>query len=164
MAEAKTKKTYYLGTGRRKSSVARVRLSEGSGKIVINGKPLDGYFTELKDRNAVTAPLEVTDLRTRVDVAARVNGGGITGQSGALMPGRGPRRQEDVRPDDRAPPTAPPAATADGQPPAEAAAEGPPSMAKRLRDSGFLTRDGRMKERKKYGRKGARKSFQFSKR
>jgi small subunit ribosomal protein S9 len=162
VADAKTKKKYYLGTGRRKSSVARVRLTEGSGKIVINGKPLDGYFTEIKDRNAVTAPLEVTDLRTRIDVNARVDGGGISGQSGALMQGVARALKQMFGLTTEAP-SAPPAPAADGQPPA-APAEGPPSMAKRLRDSGFLTRDGRMKERKKYGQKGARKSFQFSKR
>jgi len=162
VADAKTKKTYYLGTGRRKSSVARVRISEGTGKIVINGRPLDGYFTEIKDRNAVTAPLEVTDLRTRIDIHARVDGGGITGQSGALMQGVARALKQMFGLTTEAP-SAAPAPAADGQPPAEAA-EGPPSMAKRLRDSGFLTRDGRMKERKKYGQKGARKSFQFSKR
>ena len=161
MAEAKTKKKNYLGTGRRKSSVARVRLSEGTGKIVINGKPLDHYFTEIKDRNAVTGPLEITDLRNRVDINANVDGGGISGQSGALMQGVARALKLMFGLTTEAPPAAP-AATADGQAPA--AAEGPPSMAKRLRDSGFLTRDGRMKERKKYGRKGARKSFQFSKR
>jgi small subunit ribosomal protein S9 len=142
--------------------VARVRLTEGTGQILINDKPLDRYFTELKDRNAVTAPLEVTDLRTRVDVIARVDGGGITGQSGALMQGVA-RALKQMFGLTTGAPAPPPAPAADGQPPAEAA-EGPPSMAKRLRDSGFLTRDGRMKERKKYGKKGARKSFQFSKR
>jgi small subunit ribosomal protein S9 len=165
VAEAKTtKKKVYLGTGRRKSSVARVRLSEGTGKIVINGKPLDQYFTELKDRNAVTAALEVTDLRMRLDVNARVNGGGITGQSGALLQGvaRAIKEMFGLASGGDPKPAAP---SADGQPADEpAAGEGPPSMAKRLRDSGYLTRDGRMKERKKYGRKGARKSFQFSKR
>jgi len=163
VAEAKTKKKFYLGTGRRKSSVARVRLTEGTGKISINGKPLDQYFTEVKDRNAVTAALELTELRTRVDLIARVDGGGITGQSGALLQGvaRALKQMFGLTTEAPAAPAAAPAA--DGQPPAEEA-EGPPSMAKRLRDSGFLTRDGRMKERKKYGRKGARKSFQFSKR
>ncbi len=158
MAEAKSKKITYLGTGRRKSSVARVRLSEGTGKILINGKPLDQYFTEIKDRNAVTNALELTDLRTRVDVNARVDGGGITGQSGALLQGVARALKKMFGLETEAP------AEADGQAPAEGAAEAPPNMAKRLRDSGFLTRDGRMKERKKYGRKGARKSFQFSKR
>jgi small subunit ribosomal protein S9 len=162
VAEAKTKKTYYLGTGRRKTAIARVRITEGTGQITINGRPLDGYFTEVKDRDAVTAPLEVTDLRTRIDVHARVDGGGITGQSGALMQGVARALKQMFGLTTEAPAAAP-ATAADGQPPAEAA-EGPPSMGKRLRDSGFLTRDGRMKERKKYGKKGARKSFQFSKR
>ena len=163
MAEAKTKKTFYLGTGRRKTSVARVRITEGTGQILINERPLEQFFTEIKDRNAVTAPLDVTDLRTRIDVLARVDGGGITGQSGALMQGVARALKQMFGLTTEAAPAAPAPAT-DGQPPAEAAAEGPPSMAKRLRDSGFLTRDGRMKERKKYGKKGARKSFQFSKR
>ena len=161
MAEAKTKKKFYLGTGRRKSSVARVRIIEGTGKIVINGKALDEYFTEIKDRNAVTAALELTELRTRIDLFANVHGGGITGQSGALLQGVSRALKLMFGLTTEAPAAAP---SADGQPSAEGAVEGPPSMAKRLRDSGFLTRDGRMKERKKYGRKGARKSFQFSKR
>ena len=158
MAEAKKQKTNYLGTGRRKSSVARVRLTEGTGKIVINGKPLDQYFTELKDRNAVTGPLEVTDLRNRIDIKARVNGGGITGQSGALTQGVARALKQMFGLTTEAPAAAAP--VEDG----EVVAAPPPSMAKRLRDSGFLSRDDRMKERKKYGRKGARKSFQFSKR
>ena len=152
MAEAKTKKTFYLGTGRRKTAVARVRITEGTGKILINERPLEQFFTEIKDRNAVTAPLDVTDLRTRIDVLARVDGGGITGQSGALMQGvaRALKQMFGLT-------TEQAQADGDGQ-------EGAANMAKKLRDSGFLTRDGRMKERKKYGRKGARKSFQFSKR
>ena len=151
MAETKTKKTYYLGTGRRKTSVARVRLSEGSGQIVINGRGLEEYFTEAKDRNAVTGPLEITEMRNRLDVSVKVQGGGITGQGGAIcqgiaralkqMFGLETTKQEGT----------------DG-------ADHVSAMAKKLRDSHFLTRDGRMKERKKYGRKGARKSFQFSKR
>jgi small subunit ribosomal protein S9 len=151
VAETKTKKTYYLGTGRRKTSVARVRLSEGSGQIVINGRGLEEYFTEAKDRNAVVGPLELTEMRNRLDVFVKVQGGGITGQGGAIcqgiaralkqMFGLETTRQEGT----------------DG-------AEHISALAKKLRDSHFLTRDGRMKERKKYGRKGARKSFQFSKR
>ena len=151
MAETKTKKTYYLGTGRRKTSVARVRLSEGSGQIVINGRGLDEYFTEVKDRNAVTGPLEVVEMRGRLDVFVKVQGGGITGQAGAICQGvaRALKQMFGLT-------TAQQEGT-DG-------ADQVGSMAKKLRDSHFLTRDGRMKERKKYGRKGARKSFQFSKR
>ena len=149
MAEAKAKKTYHLGTGRRKTSVARIRLSEGNGQITINGRSLEGFFTEDKDRNAVTGPLELVDMRNRLNVTVTVNGGGITGQAGAVCQGLaralkdmfGLETEEIV----------------DGQEPTG-------GMAKKLRDSGYLTRDGRMKERKKYGRKGARKSFQFSKR
>jgi small subunit ribosomal protein S9 len=149
VAETKAAKpTHYLGTGRRKTSVARVRLVEGTGKIQINGRELDHYFTEIKDRAAVTGPLDLTDMRGRLDVIVRVNGGGFTGQAGAICQGvaralKGmfglPTEQKEE-------------------------GEGPSGMAKKLRDSGYLTRDGRMKERKKYGRKGARKRFQFSKR
>jgi small subunit ribosomal protein S9 len=151
VAETKTKKTVYLGTGRRKTAVARVRLSEGSGEVVINGRSLDEYFTEDKDRSAVLGPLDVTEMRNRIDVTIKVQGGGFTGQAGAIcqgvaralkqMFGLSTTQQEG----------------ADGE-------DHVTSMAKKLRDSHFLTRDGRMKERKKYGRKGARKSFQFSKR
>jgi small subunit ribosomal protein S9 len=158
VAEAKTKKTYHLGTGRRKTSVARVRISEGSGTISINGRALENYFTEDKDRNAIVGPLNVVDMRNRLDVAVDVKGGGITGQAGAACQGiaRALKAMFGLT-------TAPAApAPADGQ-----AAEGAPvvvTMADKLRHSGYLTRDSRMKERKKYGRKGARKSFQFSKR
>ena len=145
-----TSKKFYLGTGRRKSSVARVRLCEGTGKVTINKRELDEFFTEEKDRNAVVAPLVVTDLRNRVDVFVNVRGGGITGQSGAACQGVARAIKTMFGP----------APTADS-PEAETEAGG---IAKKLRDSGHLTRDSRMKERKKYGRKGARKSFQFSKR
>lgn len=155
MAEAvKTpKRPCYLGTGRRKTSVARVRLIEGNGQISINGRALDDFFTEEKDRNLVQGPLNVTEMRNRVDVFVTVKGGGITGQSGAICQGVARALKEMFG---SAPATAAPAE-------GEAEAEGG-GMAKKLRDSGYLTRDGRMKERKKYGRKGARKSFQFSKR
>jgi small subunit ribosomal protein S9 len=148
VAETATKKKYYLGTGRRKTSVARVRLAEGSGKIVINKRSLEDFFTEDKDRSAVVGPLNLIEMRNRLDVFVRVHGGGFSGQAGAIcqgvaralkeMFGKGDSVQDET--------------TEVG------------GMAKKLRDSGFLTRDGRMKERKKYGRKGARKSFQFSKR
>ena len=153
MAEAKAAKkkvTYYLGTGRRKTSVARVRLAEGSGKIVINDRALDDYFTEVKDRNAVTGPLQLTEMSNRLDLFVNVHGGGFTGQAGAICQGVA-RALKDMF----------------GQPGADGASadgEATGGMAKKLRDSGYLTRDGRMKERKKYGKKGARKSFQFSKR
>ena len=152
MAEVKTQKKNYLGTGRRKSAVARVRLSEGTGKISVNGKALDVFFTELQHQNAVTGPLDLTEMRSRLDVIVRVDGGGISGQSGAICQGLARALKKMFGLQTEVPPAA------DGQ-------ESPASaMAKKLRDSGYLTRDSRMKERKKYGRKGARKSFQFSKR
>jgi small subunit ribosomal protein S9 len=145
------KKRAYLGTGRRKTAVARIFLTEGSGTITINGRPLEAYFSEDKDRNAVTGPLNVVEMRSRLDVTAKVTGGGFTGQAGAVCQGiaRALKQMFGLT------------TSADGAAPADEAIV---TMAKKLRDSGFLTRDGRMKERKKYGRKGARKSFQFSKR
>jgi small subunit ribosomal protein S9 len=167
VADVKTKKTYYRGTGRRKTAVARVRLAEGSGQILINGRPLESYFTEPKDRLAVTGPLDLVEMRNRLDVLASVQGGGFTGQAGAVCQGVARALKQMfglTTPAAAASPT--PAVTADGTAPPEGGPAEDPivTMAKRLRDSGFLTRDGRMKERKKYGRKGARKSFQFSKR
>jgi small subunit ribosomal protein S9 len=154
VAEAKAKKTAYLGTGRRKSAVARVRLKEGAGQITINGRTVEDFFTEDKDRKAVVGPLLVTDMRNRVDATVTVRGGGITGQSGAVCQGvaRALKSMFGLTTEE-----ARAGSDGDGQ-------DGAGNMAKKLRDSGFLTRDGRMKERKKYGRKGARKSFQFSKR
>lgn len=162
MADTQTKTQYYLGTGRRKTAVARVRLCEGTGKIQINGRELDHYFTEDKDRAAVTGPLNLSEMRGRLDVFIKVEGGGFTGQAGAACQGIA-RALKDMFGLDTVP-EAPPATSADGQAAEGAAATGTGGMAKKLRDSGYLTRDGRMKERKKYGRKGARKSFQFSKR
>jgi small subunit ribosomal protein S9 len=147
VADARTKQKFYLGTGRRKKAVARVRMTDGTGKITVNGRGVEEFFTEHKDRSAVYGPLELTEMRTRLDVTILVQGGGFTGQAGAACQGIA-RALKDMfgLPTD-----------ADGEHPVI-------SMAKKLRDSGYLTRDGRMKERKKYGRKGARKSFQFSKR
>jgi small subunit ribosomal protein S9 len=161
MADTKAKKVEYLGTGRRKTSVARVRLSEGTGQISINGRPLEDFFTEDKDRNAVTGPLTLTDMRNRLNVTVSVKGGGITGQAGAICQGVARALKGMFGLQTEAAP--PPAPTADGSPAPELTT-GPSGMAKKLRDSGYLTRDGRMKERKKYGLKGARKAFQFSKR
>jgi small subunit ribosomal protein S9 len=150
VAEAASKKKVYLGTGRRKTSIARVRMFDGSGKVTINGRPVEGYFTETKDRNAVMGPLKLTEMTAKVDVQITTLGGGITGQSGAICQGMA-RALKNMFSE---------AATKEGQ-----GDEGPAGgMVKKLRDSGYLTRDGRMKERKKYGRKGARRSFQFSKR
>ena len=157
MADTKTaKKTHYLGTGRRKTAVARVRLMEGSGQLVVNGKPVEVYFTEEKDRNAVYGPLKLTDMRNRLDAFIRVQGGGFSGQAGAVCQGMARALKQMFGLTTEAPEQATPAEGEEGK---EVS-----NMSKALRDSGFLTRDGRMKERKKYGRKGARKSFQFSKR
>lgn len=161
MPETKAKKTYYWGTGRRKTSVARVRLSDGKGSIKINDRPLEDFFTETKDRNAVTAPLDLCEVRNKTEVHIRVHGGGITGQAGAIKQGLA-RALKDMFGGDVKPAATPPGEGAEA--PADGADAGPSGMVKKLRDSGFLTRDGRMKERKKYGRKGARRSFQFSKR
>ena len=161
MAEAKSKKTFYLGTGRRKTAVARVRMCEGTGQISINGKAVPKYFTEEKDRNSVYGPLTLTEMRQRVDVSITVTGGGFTGQAGAVSQGIARALKQYFGITSPEPAAAP--AGADGEhTPAPVTAGS--NMAKVLRDSGYLTRDGRMKERKKYGRKGARKSFQFSKR
>jgi small subunit ribosomal protein S9 len=144
------KKRSYLGTGRRKTATARVRITEGSGEFRINGRTIEEFFTEVKDRHDVVAALVATDMRNRVDVDVLITGGGISGQSGAVKQGvaRALKVMFGGTP-----------AGADG-----ASDEAVTNMAKLLRDSGCLTRDSRMKERKKYGRKGARKSFQFSKR
>lgn len=124
-----------LGTGRRKSSVARVRVRPGSGKVVINKRALDQYFCNEQDRNAVLAPLKVTGQAQTVDVVIRVHGGGLTGQSGACKMGV-----------------------------ARALVSLDTELFPPLRDGGYLTRDSRMKERKKYGLRGARRGTQFSKR
>jgi len=161
VAEAKTKKNFYLGTGRRKTAVARVRLFEGSGQITINGRTVENYFTEEKDRNSVFGPLKVTEMGSRVDATITVAGGGYTGEAGAVCQGIARALKQYFGITAPAPSEAPPAGV-DGA--AEQPLTATQNVAKLLRDSGYLTRDGRMKERKKYGRKGARKSFQFSKR
>jgi small subunit ribosomal protein S9 len=153
-------KQFYWGTGRRKTAVARVRISDGNGQIVINKfRSLEEFFTEEKDRRAVLGPLELVDMRNRLNLLINVNGGGFTGQAGAISQGLA-RALKDMF---SAMPDATPAGV-DGQAEGAQAEATPIGMVKKLRDSGYLTRDGRMKERKKYGRKGARKSFQFSKR
>ena len=132
---ADPKKHFFWGTGRRKTSVARVRIRAGTGKFEINKRPIEKYFTEDKDRADAIAPLKATDTFGKVDVFVNVIGGGFTGQAGAVMLG-----------------VARALKTANTE--YEAA----------LRAGGYLTRDSRMVERKKYGRAGARRSFQFSKR
>ena len=132
---AKKSDIVYYGTGRRKSSVARVRIVEGSGKITINGKDLDEFFGLETLKVIVRQPLSVTDTASKYDVIATVKGGGITGQAGAIRHGI-----------------------------ARALNEANSEFRPALKSNGFLTRDPRMKERKKYGLKKARKAPQFSKR
>lgn len=124
-----------LGTGRRKTSVARVRLKDGSGQIVINERQLDEYFPNIQDRMAVLAPLTAAGKREAIDVSIRVEGGGPTGQAGACRLGI-----------------------------ARALVSMNAELHESLRDGQHLTRDSRMKERKKYGLRGARRGTQFSKR
>ena len=126
---------YIWGTGRRKSAVARVRVRSGKGKIVINGKDYEQYFPTVDMRNLVLGPLQATETQGQFDVFANVKGGDPIGQAGAVR--LGIARCLKIDDDSR-----------------DAA----------LREGGFLTRDARMKERKKYGQRGARRKFQFSKR
>ncbi|MCC8128909.1 MAG: 30S ribosomal protein S9 [Clostridiales bacterium] len=131
-----SKKPYVYGTGRRKSSVARVRLYEGgTGSITINGRDIDDYFGLDTLKLITRQPLVLTDTVGKVDVVATVSGGGVSGQAGALRHGIA-RALLEVNPDYRG----------------------------ALKKAGFLTRDPRMKERKKYGLKAARRAPQFSKR
>ena len=126
---------YFYGTGRRKSSVARVRLYTGNGTITINDRSIDDYFGLETLKLIVRQPLMLTDSLDKYDVVCRVSGGGVTGQAGAIRHGISRAlllTADDIRPV--------------------------------LKKAGFLTRDPRMKERKKYGLKGARRAPQFSKR
>ena len=124
-----------MSTGRRKESVARVRLTPGPGTILVNHRAYEEYFPREVWRLAIRSPLLVTHQLGKYDVLARVEGGGLTGQAGAVRMGI-----------------------------ARALAQLDPASRITLRGGGFLTRDPRMKERKKYGRKGARKRFQWTKR
>ena len=126
---------YYYGTGRRKSSVARVRLYPGTGKVPINDRDIDDYFGLETLKVIVRQPLELTGTSEKLDVVCRVQGGGFTGQAGAIRHGI-----------------------------ARALLVYDPNLRPELKKAGFLTRDPRMKERKKYGLKGARRAPQFSKR
>lgn len=135
MTTANQKSGFWWGTGRRKTSVARVRIREGNGKIMVNGRPHEEYFTLLHDRQAIVEPLRTTRSQRSYDVWANVRGGGTTGQAGALVMGLG-----------------------------RALCAANPEFEEPLRDAKHLTRDARMVERKKYGRRKARRSFQFSKR
>ena len=127
--------TDHLGTGRRKTAVARVRIREGSGDILINGREFREFFPRLRDQNDVLEPFKCVEMEGKYDVSVRVKGGGITGQAGAVRLGIS-----------RA------LVAMDGE------LRGP------LHEAGHLTRDSRMVERKKYGLRGARRGYQFSKR
>lgn len=126
---------YFWGTGRRKTAVARVRVAVGSGKLRINKRDMPDYFTKEQERNVVLAPLRVTKTQSKYDIIARLGGGGVSGQASALCLGI-----------------------------ARALAKADESLVEKLRESGLFTRDGREKERKKYGQRGARARYQFSKR
>jgi small subunit ribosomal protein S9 len=129
------KAIWFLGTGRRKESVARVFLRAGSGKIKINGRSVEEYFPNFAWKHDAVEPLKFTNIADQVDVVVTANGGGVGGQAGAVRMGL-----------------------------ARAISLFNPELRPALRKNGFLTRDSRMKERKKYGQKGARKRFQFTKR
>jgi len=131
MAEIKE----FLGTGRRKTAVARVRLAAGSGKVVINGRPLDVYFPTDTLRTLALTPLVVTERATKYDVRVSIEGGGPNGQAGAMRHGI-----------------------------ARALLRVDAALRPALKSAGLLTRDPRMREREKYGQPGARKRFQYSKR
>lgn len=124
-----------MGTGRRKTAVARVRLKAGKGSFVVNNRPLEEFFCIERDQILVQAPLRATEKLGAVDVWVRVNGGGTTGQAGAIVLGIA-RALEAIN----------------------------PGLHAALSEGGYLTRDSRMVERKKYGHKKSRRSFQFSKR
>ncbi len=126
---------FIWGTGRRKSSVARVRIRKGSGKIIVNRRELDDYFSRDRDKFAVRLPLKTTKQLGSYDVFVNVNGGGSTGQAGATSLGL-----------------------------TRALSKSDQTLTESLRNAGLFTRDSRMVERKKYGQKGARKSFQWTKR
>ena len=135
MPKAKSEKIVFYGTGRRKSSIARVRLVEGTGVITINNKNIDEYFGTEILKVIVRQPLTATSTLTKYDVICKVQGGGFTGQAGAIRHGI-----------------------------SRALLQANGEYRPTLKTSGFLTRDPRMKERKKYGLKKARRAPQFSKR
>jgi small subunit ribosomal protein S9 len=132
---ADTKTNEFLGTGRRKTSIARIRLASGSGKITVNGRPFENYFPVDTLRATATQPLTVTGTAEKFDARINVTGGGPNGQAGAVRHGI-----------------------------ARALLQFDANLRPQLKAEGLLTRDSRMKERKKYGQPGARKRFQYSKR
>jgi len=135
MAETKTKTPEFLGTGRRKTAIARVRLATGTGKITVNGRTFENYFPVDTLRGVAAQPLTVTGTADKLDAKINVTGGGPNGQAGAVRHGI-----------------------------ARALLEFDANLRPALKAEGFLTRDSRMRERKKYGQPGARKRYQFSKR
>lgn len=128
-------KMQYIATGRRKEAIARVRMLEGSGKITVNSRPFNDYFTRESHRLIIMQPIELVKLPTQYDICAKVLGGGASGQAGALRLGI-----------------------------ARALVKIQESLKPVLKKAKFLTRDARARERKKYGRKRARRRFQYSKR
>lgn len=130
-----TDQAYFYGTGKRKTAIARVRLLPGSGTVIINGKPLEEFFPQLTLQAVILEPLRVTDTSDRFNTVAKVEGGGISGQAGALRHGI-----------------------------ARALLKADEGLRPLLRQYGLLTRDARIKERKKYGLKRARKAPQYTKR
>ncbi len=122
-------------TGKRKTAIARVRVQSGTGQIQVNDRPLEEYFPRTLWATQVKAPIEITNMTGKLDIFAKVTGGGLTGQAEAIRHGIS-RALLEINPEFREP----------------------------LKKEGFLTRDARVKERKKFGQKGARKRFQFSKR
>ena len=128
-------KTFFAATGRRKNSVARVRIVEGTGAVTINERPFAAYFPRESNRLIIMQPLELAKLEAKIDVFANVNGGGLSGQAGAVKHGI-----------------------------SRALVTMDEGLKKDIKKAGFLTRDARMRERKKYGRKRARRRFQFTKR
>jgi len=125
----------YYATGKRKSAIARVWIKEGSGSILVNKKPMDEYFSVEMARKLVSQPIQLTEMDNKLDVMVTVAGGGVTGQAGAVKHGI-----------------------------TKALLEYNPDFRPVLKKAGFITRDSRVKERKKYGQRGARARFQFSKR
>ena len=125
----------FYATGKRKNAIARVLLKPGSGKLVINDRPIDSYFGRPTSRMVIMQPFELTQTGGRFDVTVSVHGGGLSGQAGAIKHGI-----------------------------SKALLEIDSTFRSMLKSAGFLTRDSRIKERKKYGKRGARASFQFSKR
>ncbi len=126
---------FYYGTGRRKNAVARTRVIEGAGAITVNGKPVDEYFPRASLQMVVKQPLHLLNLLGKFDISANIQGGGVSGQAEALRHGI-----------------------------ARALTSMDPEMRSQLKRAGYLTRDARKKERKKYGQRGARARFQYSKR